>query len=99
MYRPLPKYLTIAESKIEGMGLFAIEDIAANTELGIGHVQDSRFEDGWIRTPLGGFINHSETPNCRTESREDLLILITSENIDSGQELTLFYTLYKLTRV
>ena len=91
--------MTISESEIEGVGLFAIEDVPIDTELGIIRIQDSRFENGWIRTPLGGFINHSETPNCRTESREDLLILITSENIDSGQELTLFYTLYKPTRV
>jgi SET domain-containing protein len=99
MYRPLPKYLTIAESKIEGIGLFATEDIPANTELGIGHVQDSRFENGWIRTPLGGFINHSETPNCRIEEKEDFLILVADCEILSGSELTLYYTLYIPLRV
>ena len=35
MYRPLPENLTIKESTIEGIGLFAVKDIAENTDLGI----------------------------------------------------------------
>jgi len=30
------------------------------TELGITHVKDERFSHGYIRTPLGGFFNHSK---------------------------------------
>ena len=62
-YRPLPKEVTIKESDIEGLGLFAIEKIPKGTNLGITHVLDSRWPDGYIRLPLGGFYNHSETPN------------------------------------
>ena len=54
-YRPLPKELTIAKSKIEGLGLFASKDIKKGVILGISHVRDNRFENGFIRTPLGGF--------------------------------------------
>mgnify|MGYP000994259088 CR=1 FL=1 len=48
-YRPLPKELTIAKSKIEGLGLFASEDIKKGVILGISHVRDNRFENGFIR--------------------------------------------------
>ena len=64
MYRPLPKEVTIKKSYIEGLGLFANDNLSANTELGISHIKDNRFENDYIRTPLGGFVNHSTTPNC-----------------------------------
>ncbi len=44
MYRPLPKELTINKSYIEGLGLFAEEDLPANKQLGVSHVKDARFE-------------------------------------------------------
>ena len=65
MYRPLPKCLTIKKSPIEGLGLYATEDIIANTFLGITHILDENFENNYIRTPLGGFYNHSNDPNIR----------------------------------
>ena len=65
MYRPLPKSLTIKKSPIEGLGLYAIEDIAANTFIGITHILDENFENNYIRTSLGGFYNHSNNPNIQ----------------------------------
>ena len=38
-YRPLAESLTIGESKIEGLGLFAKTKIINNTVLGISHVK------------------------------------------------------------
>lgn len=61
-YRPLPKSLTISESPIDGLGLFAVEDIPKGTDLGV--IRYKLGEEDWIRTPLGGFINHSGDPNC-----------------------------------
>ena len=58
VYRPLPKEVTIKESKIEGLGLFATEDIEQGHDFGISHITNIGFQDGHIRTPLGGFINH-----------------------------------------
>ena len=63
MYRPLPKELTIKNSSIEGLGLFATENIKKNSYLGITHIRDELFENKYIRTPLGGFYNHSNDPN------------------------------------
>ena len=52
-YRPLPDYLTIKESSINGLGLFATEKINANLLIGVTHHRNEHSEDGYIRTPLG----------------------------------------------
>ena len=62
MYRPLPNGLTIKNSPIEGLGLFATVDIKNNTFIGVTHIRDEQFENKYIRTPLGGFYNHSNNP-------------------------------------
>jgi len=65
MYRPLPECLTIKKSPIEGLGIYATREIKANTFLGITHILDENFENNYIRTPLGGFYNHSNNPNIK----------------------------------
>ena len=60
MYHPLPREVQIKLSKIHGEGLFAKEDIDDNTKIGLGWLVVGA---ELIRTPLGGFINHSDTPN------------------------------------
>tara|TARA_Y100000590_G_C14875707_1_gene696876 strand:+ start:14 stop:442 length:429 start_codon:yes stop_codon:yes gene_type:complete len=65
MYKPLPKFLTIKKSPIEGLGLYATSHIKANCFIGLTHIRDKNFENGYIRTPLGGFYNHSNKPNLR----------------------------------
>ena len=60
-YKPLPDSLHIGKSKIHGQGLVASEDIPMGTDLGISHYRKG---DDVIRTPLGGFINHSEDPSA-----------------------------------
>ena len=96
-YRPLPKQLTIKQSEIEGLGLYSTESLYPGQYLGITHVANDRFENGYIRTPLGGFINHSDTPNC--EVREDVdrsLMLFTLRQILPNEELTVKYNLYEV---
>ena len=65
MYRPLPDSLTIKKSPIEGLGLYATKDINSNAFIGITHILDERFENNYLRTPLGGFYNHSDNPNVQ----------------------------------
>ena len=65
MYRPLPEGLTINKSPIEGLGLYTTKDIKANVYIGITHILDERFENNYLRTPLGGFYNHSDKPNVQ----------------------------------
>ncbi len=47
MYKPLPKQLTIKNSPIEGLGIFATEDIKKNTFMGITHIRDEQFENNF----------------------------------------------------
>ena len=94
MYRPLPKELTIKKSYIEGLGLFANDNLSANTELGISHIKDNRFENDYIRTPLGGFVNHSDIPNCEFYIDDNYIKLRTIRHINEGNELTAEYWLY-----
>ena len=106
MYKPLPDSLTIKASNVNGLGLFAKEDIAQGTNLGMTHI---KIGDTIFRTPLGGFINHSDSPSCdKAELRmtsEDLQghkysykkwNLITGQEIKKGKELTLKYTFYNV---
>ena len=95
-YHPLPSGLTIADSGIEGQGVFATRRLVRGTELGNSHYRIDRVI---IRTPLGGFINHADEPNCqRTQVRIkpgfDKWNLMVIEDIDEGEELTLKYKLY-----
>ena len=103
-WRPLPESITIKDSKIEGLGVFAVQDIPINTDLGISHIYDERFPDNYLRLPLGAFINHHEMPNCKpvvSESHESIgnikhIRIIAEKNILSGEELTLNYIINKL---
>ena len=63
MYKPLPRELTIKKSPIEGLGLYATENIKKNSFIGVTHIRDEQFENKYIRTPVGGFYNHSNEPN------------------------------------
>ena len=97
MYKPLPESLTIKASGIHDLGLFADQDIKQATNLGMTHF---KVGDKIFRTPLGGFINHSNTPNCEKielhaeEPFTKKWVLITRQNIKKGEEITLRYTFY-----
>lgn len=97
-YTPLPDSLTIKQSGIHGLGLYATTLIKAGTNLGISHVKDSRFENGYSRTPLGGFFNHSETPNCEVVYDFDFIYLKTLVDIQPGDEILVHYTFYNPTK-
>jgi SET domain-containing protein len=93
-YKPLPECLTIKESAIEGLGLYATQKIDAGVNLGITHIKDERFENGYSRTPLGGFFNHSDAPNCEVIYDEEYIYLKTLVELEPGTELTVTYTFY-----
>lgn len=95
MYKPLPDEVTLKKSKIQGVGLFSTCAISDGTNLGITHIKDDMFENNHARTPLGGFINHSEDPNVETVYIGKYLYLITIKDIMPDEELTLKYKWYK----
>lgn len=103
-WRPLPNFLTINHSTIEGLGLFATEPIEKGTDLGMTHVFDSRFHDNYLRLPLGAFVNHHEIPNCKAvlcEEDEEFgevkhIRIVTINDIVKGAEITVKYVINKL---
>ena len=102
MYKPLPDSLTISQSGINGLGLFAHKGISQGTNLGTTHLEMAMLDNKQTiyRTPLGGFINHSKTPNCTKTIVQmpnyKVWRLITLDDIKEGEELTLEYTFYKI---
>ena len=58
--------------------------------------------NGVWRTPVGGFINHSDTPNCVKICKDDptseyiFLCVGDDGDIEVGEELTVKYTFYKI---
>ena len=103
-WRPLPDFLTIKESKIEGLGVFATRNLPKGFDLGISHIFDERFPDGYIRLPLGGFINHHEIPNCNailSEQDQQMgelkhIRIQAKKAIPLGQEITIKYIINQL---
>ena len=93
LYRPLPNNLTIKDSDIYGKGLFTTEEIGPSINLGMTHVIH---DNELIRTPLGGFINHSNEPNCVIISLADKRFLYTIKPIKKNEEIKIYYTLYQV---
>ena len=92
-YQALPKELHIQDSSIAGQGIFAKEDIPDNTFLGMSHLL---LGEVIYRTPLGGFINHSDDPNCVKWCEDDKYFGKTLRPIHKGEELFLKYTFYEV---
>jgi len=113
-YRPLPDGLYIGASSIEGQGLHTSRALFKGHQLGESHYRiatnnnpSTHMEENktiLIRTPLGGFINHSDKPNCyrsqiRVKPGFDKWIITVIEDINPGDELTLKYTMYDPKKV
>lgn len=92
-WRPLPSNVTIHSSGIDGLGLFAVEDIPSSTDLGLARF---KYHDTLIRTALGSFTNHSEDPSCVNIAKinsygDEEYTLWTLKDIKAGDELTVYY--------
>lgn len=91
-YRPLPEGLYIGNSAIEGNGLFTRKSFVAYHNFGTTHHLQG---EELIRTPLGGFINHSKTPNCVItnfgDCKSKVYWLLAIRYILPGEELTVNY--------
>ena len=86
---------TVKYTIIELGRRIAEEDLQNGIYLGETHIWDSNRRE-WIRTPLGGFINHSENPNCFINKNihyhhGDQKELFTIRPIKAGEELTVYY--------
>ena len=91
MYKPLPDGLYVSNSDIAGQGLFTNRKLEVGTELGLSH---KMIDDNLIRTPLGGFINHSEEPNVQKYQIGNDYFIKVIKDINIGEEITLKYNWY-----
>ena len=97
-YRPLPEGLTIKESNIDGLGLFSDINIEKGLNAGITHITDP-ITKKLYRTPLGGFINHSEKPNAKIVEVQRVRYLYFLKDIEPNEEITVKYTMYNPMKV
>ena len=97
MYKALPNWIHVKDSRVAGQGLFAKDDVPEDVYLGISHVV---VDEEIMRTPLGGFVNHSETPNCvkwaERETWGETYYMKTTKELKVGEELFLCYTFYSV---
>jgi|TARA_R110000803_G_scaffold210798_1_gene283799 hypothetical protein len=109
LYKPLHQGLTIKQSDIEGLGLFSEINMGPGIDLGPSHIDTGvkayGIEGNLItRTPLGGYYNHSDTPNCEKLICNSECVyknthhwhLHTIKAIKSGDELTATYSMYDI---
>lgn len=95
-YRPLKERLRIRESGIHGVGIFATDNIPKGTRLGLSHIN---VDTEILRTPLGGFYNHSMKPNALKTQEGHRWYLDTIKDIEEGDEILVTYTLYKVENI
>ncbi len=94
MYRPLPEFVTIKKSTIEGLGLFCAEAIKEDQQIGMSHFY---WGEQLQRTPLGAFYNHSENnANMVKVQSDSRFFLYALRDIWPGEELTCKYTFYEM---
>ena len=76
--------IVIADSDIEGRGVFMTESVETNAFIGPGRIEGKR-------TPLGRFTNHSRDPNARFVMNGDDIDLRAVRHIARGEEVTVSY--------
>lgn len=92
-YRALPEGLFIRSSPIAGQGIFSRNSMNEGTELGMSHII---INEEIIRTPLGGFINHSDLPNCEKYQVDNRYYIKVIRPVGPMEELFLKYTFYNV---
>lgn len=74
----------VRDSDIHGKGLFLTKNVAAGETICLA-TKDGK------RTVAGRYSNHSPNPNCAIKYCDGVYILVSLQNIASGQELTTDY--------
>ena len=92
-YRALPEGLFISDSLISGQGVFTKRPLKSGTNLGMSHLI---IDEIIYRTPLGGFLNHNEEPNCEKYLEDGKYYVRVIKPINANEELFLKYTFYEV---
>ena len=105
-YKAIPGCIEIRNTEESGHGLYATMDIPAGSYLGVTHLtlaeqQVEHLGRNYVRTPLGGLVNHSDRPNCAVlkhpnpERPKQLGIVSHMWSvvpIKKGEQITCYYT-------
>ncbi len=103
----IPESLELKKSPIHGLGVFATEFIPKGTNLGICHYYDFREKPTkYLRNSLVPFFNYSKSKNAylpivKKEFKMGegyVTELITTKDIQKGEEILLKYTWYDPTK-
>lgn len=89
-YKPLPDVFEIRPSDIHGYGIFTKKMMHA-TMFADNMTTHVIIDKEIIRTPLGGFLNHSNTPNCKLQ--------LDNVYSNMGSDVTIAYAVLRPTRV
>lgn len=74
----------VAPSRIHGLGLFAARAFKPHELIAPARI-------GAMRTPVGRYANHSDTPNCAMVAHGSDIVLVSTEPVSIGSELTVDY--------
>lgn len=116
-YTPLSSYFVIKDSDVHGKGVFCNSPLFIrglkykyeDLQKFMSHIYvenkllEGSFNSKLYRTPLGGFINHSDTPNCTineivyssirtSDFRVTEYYLHPLRDIEEGEEITVNYS-------
>ena len=76
-----------SKSHIHGIGVFTPVNLKRGDTIGVSHVY---YEGFWYIT-THGYYNHSESPNCIVEMRDNINLIIANVDIMRGEEITVDY--------
>ena len=83
MYVPIYHH----KSHIHGIGVFTPMNLKRGDTVGVSH---AHYDGFWYMT-THGYYNHSESPNCIIETRDNLNLIIANVDIMRGEEITVDY--------
>ena len=87
----LNKLVELKNSRIQGRGLFAKEDIEEETRLHNTHINIKGY--GWANIRPNNLANHSKiNENCEIRTEDSIKVLYSISDIQKGDELLVDYT-------
>ena len=75
------------KSHIHGIGVFTPMNLKKGDTVGVSHA----YYDGFWYMTTHGYYNHSESPNCIIETRDNINLIIAKVDIMRGEEITVDY--------
>ena len=75
------------KSHIHGIGVFTPVNLKRGDTVGISHAYYDKF---WYMT-THGYYNHSESPNCIIETKNNINLIIANVDIMRDEEITVDY--------